>query len=99
MARWKPFSHLTNLFFLITPNEYESAFKEEIWGCYKFMNLPLETIYSMPIMDRKYFIKKHNEDVKIQNSRHENSGKNNETTYDGNNLNEYAKLEQQKKQR
>ena len=60
------------------------------------MNIPLETIYSMPIMDRKYFIHKHNEDVKFQNSKNSNTNENN---INGSSLNSYAKLEQQKKGR
>lgn len=72
---------------------------EEIWGCYKHMNIPLETIYSMPIMMRKFFIKKHNKDVMEQNAKYENSNNNRETTYeDGISINEFAKQEQSKKQ-
>jgi hypothetical protein len=89
---------LTNLFFLITPSEYEKAFKEEIWGCYKYMNIPLDIIYSMPIMDRKYFIKKHNEDVVAQKNMHENEKEGSSSTIDnGMLLNEYAKREQTKR--
>lgn len=86
------------MFFLITPSEYEATLKEEIWGCYKYMNIPIDVIYSMPIMDRKYFIRKHNEHVKAENEKYEehNNG-NKETNINGININNYAKLEQQKK--
>ena len=67
--------------------------KEEIWGCHKYMNIPLDTIYSMPIMDRKFFIHKHNEDIKKQESMVEKNS--NEKTIEGINLNSYAKKEQQ----
>jgi hypothetical protein len=86
------------LFFLITPSEYEAALKEEIWGCFKHMNIPLETIYSMPVMDRKYFIRKHNEAVKKENEAYENAGNSGkESNIEGVGINSYAKLEQQKK--
>ena len=86
------------MFFLITPSEYEAALKEEIWGCFKYMNIPLETIYSMPVMDRKYFIRKHNESVKKENEANESAGNNGkENNIEGIGINSYAKLEQQKK--
>ena len=63
------------------------------------MNIPLDVVYSMPIMDRKYFIKKHNEDVMIQNAKYENEKNGNTSTIDdGISLNEYAKREQTKRQ-
>ena len=88
------------MFFLITPSEYEAVLMEEIWGCFKHMNIPLETIYSMPIMTRKFFIKKHNEDVMAQNEKYESKyGSGKETKYsDGVSINEFARLEQNKKQ-
>ena len=62
------------------------------------MNIPLETIYSMPVMDRKYFIRKHNEAVKKENESYENAGKSGkESNIEGVGINSYAKLEQQKK--
>ena len=62
------------------------------------MNIPLETIYSMPVMDRKFFIRKHNEAVKQENEAYEQaSGNGKETNIDGVGINSYAKLEQQKK--
>lgn len=52
----------------------------------------------MPVMDRKYFIRKHNESVKKENETHENVGNNGkENNIEGIGINSYAKLEQQKK--
>ena len=52
----------------------------------------------MPVMDRKYFIRKHNEAVKKENEAHENAGNNGkENNIEGIGINSYAKLEQQKK--
>lgn len=59
------------------------------------MNIPLDVVYSMPIMDRKFFIKKHNEDVMLQNSKYENGNEGNTTTLnDAISINNYAKQEQ-----
>lgn len=81
------------------PSEYEEAFKEEIWGCYKYVGIPLETIYSMPIQERKYFIQKHNMDVKRENEAMEGQGAPNEVTreFSGEALNAIAAQQMQKK--
>lgn len=60
---------------------------------FKYMGIPIETIYSMPIHDRKFFIMKHNEEqegiVRMQKSS-ESAGVN---KYNGD-LNDFARLEQ-----
>ncbi len=57
------------------------------------MKIPLETVMKMPIQDRRYFIQKHNEEQEgIKSYRDRNSGK---RTYDGEALNDFAKLEQE----
>jgi hypothetical protein len=48
------------MFFSILPNEYERQLKEEIWGCFKYIGIPMETLMNMPISDRKYYIMLHN---------------------------------------
>lgn len=60
MAPKKCFYRLTNLFFSILPDEYEKNFKEEIWGCFKYIGIPMETLMNMPISDRKFYIMMHN---------------------------------------
>jgi hypothetical protein len=55
---------LTTLFFSTLPNEYEKSFKEEIWGCFKYIGIPMETLMNMPIADRKYYIMLHNKTEK-----------------------------------
>lgn len=50
----------------------------------------------MPIMDRKYFIHKHNKEIKNENKKY--TGNNKETDINGININSYAKLEQQKRE-
>jgi hypothetical protein len=44
------------------PNNFERNLKEEIWGCFKYVGIPLDTIMNMPIADRKFFISMHNRD-------------------------------------
>lgn len=76
MAHRKCFYHLTSLFFSTLPINYEKSFKEEIWGCFKYIGIPMETLMNMPIADRKYYIMLHNkaegnikqEDEQISNS-------------------------------
>lgn len=60
MAHRKCFYHLTTLFFSTFPSDYEKFFKEEIWGCFKYIGIPMETLMNMPIADRKYYIMLHN---------------------------------------
>lgn len=60
MAHKKCFYRLTNLFFSTLPTEYERTFKEEIWGCFKYIGIPMETLMNMPISDRKFYIMLHN---------------------------------------
>ena len=87
------FCNLTNLFFSLIPSSYERLLKDEIWGVTHYMKIPLETVMKMPIQDRRYFIQKHNEEQEgIKSYRDRNSGK---RTYDGEALNDFAKLEQE----
>lgn len=74
------------------PEEYEREFKEEIWGCYKHIGIPFETIYSMPIQDRKYYIMKHNQEQEEYKSK--NSSRNG-TQISGESINQYASITQQ----
>lgn len=88
---------MTNLFFSISPKEYETAFKEEIWGCYKYIGIPLDTIYNMPIQDRKYFIQRHNAESIAEQEQFNAMNNKNENTIGGVAINSFAALEQQKK--
>lgn len=75
------------------PNDYARQLKDEIWGVFKHMGIPISTIYSMPVHERRYYIMKHNEEqegLKKQMSNNNNGGMN---TIMGD-LNEYAKMEQ-----
>ena len=60
MAHRSCFCNLTNLCFSILPSTFARNLKDEIWGCFKYMGIAIDTIYDMPVIDRKYYIKKHN---------------------------------------
>lgn len=57
------------------------------------MNLPMETVMKLPIQDRRYFIQKHNEEQQGLRATYEKKTGN--RTYDGESINEFAKLEQE----
>ena len=48
------------MFFSTLPSEYEKSFKEEIWGCFKYVGIPMDVLMNMPIADRRYYIMMHN---------------------------------------
>ena len=72
MAHKKCFYHLTSLFFSTLPSNYEKNFKEEIWGCFKYIGIPIETVMNMPVQNRKYFISRHNHDTDELNKKYSN---------------------------
>ena len=63
---------------------------EELWGCVNYLKIPFETVMSMPVYIRKFWILKHNEATNQRNSGQE--GKT--TTIDGQSINAYAQIEQ-----
>lgn len=66
--------------------------KDEIWGCFKYIGIPMEEIMRMPIQDRKYYILKHNEEQgKLRSSA---DAGNNTTRVYGESLNRYADMAQ-----
>lgn len=85
------FSHLTNIFFSISSNDYEQTFWDEIWGCVKYIEIPFDVIWNMPVYMRKIMINKHN----LEQSREERSN-DNAITFEGSAINTYAAIEQQK---
>lgn len=48
------------MFFSISPDEYGDALLDEIYGCFKYIGIPIDTVMNMPIQNRKYFISRHN---------------------------------------
>ena len=53
----------------------------------------METVMRLPIQDRRYYIHKHNEEQEGIRSSYEK--KNGVKTYDGESINEFAKIEQE----
>ena len=88
------FYNLTNTYFSILPAEFEKNLKEEIWGCFKYIGLPMDTIMNMPIQDRKYYIMKHNADEEELRRDIEGDGGDSHTI-EGESLNTYAKITQE----
>ena len=43
-------------------------FWDEIWGCVKYIKIPYDTVWNMPVYNRKMLIYKHNQDVSEQNN-------------------------------
>lgn len=80
---------------LVYSNEYELSFWNEIYGCVNYLNLPYETVMSMPTYIRKYWIKKHNRDAVEQGMQADGSGVSTKT---GEDINAYAKIEQKNKE-
>jgi hypothetical protein len=60
------------MFFSISPNEYADALLDEIYGCFKYIGIPIETVMNMPVQNRKYFISRHNKDCDEMNNKHSN---------------------------
>ena len=60
MARSRPFSNLTNFYFLISPTEYARNLADELYGCFKHVGMSYDMIMRMPIQDRRAMIHRHN---------------------------------------
>jgi hypothetical protein len=60
------------MFFSISPDDYGNALLDEIYGCFKYIGIPIDTVMNMPIQNRKYFIMRHNAECEELNNRHSN---------------------------
>ena len=69
MALLKPFFPSTILFSSINP-DYESELWDELYGCMKYIKIPLDVLNTLPVKDRKYIIHKYNKDVEKEKSLH-----------------------------
>ena len=68
------------------------SFWNEIFGCVNYLNLPYETVMSMPTYIRKFWIQKHNRVTEEAEGRYANAP--NQKTITGEALNDYAAIEQ-----
>lgn len=75
------------MFFSISPNEYADALLDEIYGCFKYIGIPIETVMNMPVQNRKYFISRHNRDTEELNNKY---GGDNAVTTSGEGTLEYT---------
>lgn len=72
---------------------------DEIWGCVEYIKIPFDTLWSMPVYLRKYWIQRHNQKVASEDQNNSTSGNGSAgapRTISGNAVNAYAKLEQNK---
>ena len=60
------------MFFSISPSDYGDALLDEIYGCFKYIGIPIETVMNMPVQNRKYFISRHNHDTDELNKKYGN---------------------------
>jgi hypothetical protein len=60
------------MFFSISPNDYSEALLDEIYGCFKYIGIPIDTLMNMPVQTRKYFISKHNHDCEELDKKYNN---------------------------
>lgn len=56
------------MFFSISPNDFGEALLDEIYGCFKYIGIPIDTVMNMPVQNRKYFISRHNRDTEESNN-------------------------------
>ena len=91
---WKPFCNLINLFSSIEydPNQ-EISFWGEIYGCVSYLKIPYDTVMNLPVYIRKFWIQKHNMDLREGEERATGNG---DKTIGGVAINAYAKMEQAK---
>ena len=86
MARYLSFLNGGQTLFS-TSSESEKNLVDEIWGCFKYIGIPIETLKKMPTRERKYYIQMHNKQTENDNSKRNK-------THNNMNLNSYAKMEQ-----
>jgi hypothetical protein len=77
------------MFFSISPNDYSQALLDEIYGCFKYIGIPIDTVMNMPVQTRKYFISKHNHDCEELDKKH---NKNKNVSITGEATSEYTKI-------
>ena len=62
------------MFSSISP-DFEKNLKEELFGCFKYINIPFRELEHMPTRDRKAYIHMHNKAVKKENDEYERLSK------------------------
>lgn len=80
----------TILFSSISP-DYERNLKEELFECFKYIGIPFDILYKMPVRDRKFYISKHNGIIEEQNK----ESKKNDGGVDGLFIDKFTDMSQQ----
>jgi hypothetical protein len=75
----------------MSPNEAAQALLDEIYGCFKYIGIPIDTIMNMPTQNRKYFISKHNHDCEELDKKY-NKKNNNTVNFTGESTNKYTQI-------
>lgn len=60
------------MFSSISPN-YEQNLKDELFGCFKYIGIPFDTLERMPVRDRKYYIMRHNKLTEEENAKNKHT--------------------------
>ncbi len=68
VALLKPFLNGTILFSSISP-DYDKNLAEELFGCFKYIGIPINTLYKMPIRERKFYIARHNKAIEDEKNK------------------------------
>lgn len=77
------------MFFSISPDTYGNALLDEIYGCFKYIGIPIQTVMNMPVQTRKYFIARHNKECDdLEHKYH----KSNTTTLTGEATSKYTQI-------
>lgn len=61
-----------SLFSGVSPN-YQASLQNELYDCFKYIGIPYSELLKMPIKDRKFIIKKHNENTNKENKQNSKS--------------------------
>lgn len=72
-------------------SDYERNLQDELYGCFKYIGIPYDTLYRMPVRNRKYIIAKHNN--QIESEKQQQSGNKHIT---GDLINRYTDVSQQR---
>lgn len=84
------------MFSSISP-DFERNLKEELFGCFKYINIPFRELEHMPTRDRKAYIHMHNKAIKKENDEYEriSKGKGKESSASSDDmLNMFAEMSQ-----
>lgn len=67
-----------------------------MFGCFKYIGIPFDTLQKMPTKDRKFYILKHNEYTEREKERYD--GNNNSSNISGEMINAFTDVDQQASQ-